>query len=359
MSATQAVLDSSSGGGEIRSRSCPSCYVCGAAGTPLYEGLKDRLFEAPGTWNLKQCPDSGCGLVWLDPMPIEEDIGKAYTKYYTHQENSDPFRDFLLRVGRPIIKGYLSLKYHYRVDSRLVHNPIWGGLMYLLPGIRAAADHSVFYLNAQPSGRLLDVGFGTGSNLRRMQELGWQVEGVDVDENAVRNARAKGLRVHLGSVAEQKFPDNTFEAVTMSHVIEHVPNPIGLLRECYRILKPGGRLLVVTPNASSWGHRLYADAWLGLEPPRHLHIFSGAPLRATLMAAGFGKIHLSTTIRGANTLFIASRLIRRTSRFEMSANQPWSLMVWGQAMQIMEWAYLKVNPQAGEEIAVIARKGQV
>jgi hypothetical protein len=66
---------------EIRSRPFPECSLCGTRGEPLYAGLTDRLFGAPGEWNLKCCSNSGCGLIWLDPMPLEDDIGKAYENY--------------------------------------------------------------------------------------------------------------------------------------------------------------------------------------------------------------------------------------------------------------------------------------
>lgn len=70
----------------IRTRPYPNCYLCSTLGKPLYQGLKDCLFGAAGEWNLKKCPNPECGLVWLDPMPIEEDIHKAYQNYYTHQD---------------------------------------------------------------------------------------------------------------------------------------------------------------------------------------------------------------------------------------------------------------------------------
>src|SRR5438105_3101279 len=69
---------------EIRVRPQPECYVCGARGQQQYRDLRDRINHAPGVWNLSRCPNPKCGLLWLDPMPSEEDIGKAYTTYFTH-----------------------------------------------------------------------------------------------------------------------------------------------------------------------------------------------------------------------------------------------------------------------------------
>lgn len=228
--------------------------------------------------------------------------------------------------------------------------------MYLHPGRRADLDFSVFYLRSKPHGHLLDIGCGSGTLLKGMHQLGWQAEGVDFDAAAVQNARTKGLSVYHGSLAEQKFPASTFDAVTMSHLIEHVSDPVELLRECYRLLKPGGYLVIVTPNANGWGHRLYGADWRGLEPPRHIQIFAPGPLKSVLREAGFQNVHMSTTIRAADFYFIASRSLRRIGRHKMGETQPRRVRFWGRAMQAIEWARLKLDHQAGEEIAAIAQK---
>ena len=72
----------------IGSRPNPTCVVCGAPGEVLYAGLRDRLFSAPGEWNIKRCSNTSCGLLWLDPMPLETEVWKAYENYYTHSENA-------------------------------------------------------------------------------------------------------------------------------------------------------------------------------------------------------------------------------------------------------------------------------
>ena len=96
----------------------PDCYLCGRRGEVIYRGLEDRLFGAPGNWTLKQCPGSGCGLIWLDSMPTEEDIGKAYRNYYTHENGTAQkprkpsiFKRLKLAVYFACDKGYLALRY--------------------------------------------------------------------------------------------------------------------------------------------------------------------------------------------------------------------------------------------------------
>jgi 2-polyprenyl-3-methyl-5-hydroxy-6-metoxy-1,4-benzoquinol methylase len=150
-------------------------------------------------------------------------------------------------------------------------------LAYLNPIRRANFDLNVFCLRAKPHGRLLEVGCGSGMILKSMQKLGWQVEGVDFDPAAVEAARKRGLDVHLGTLSEQEFRANSFDAIIMGHCIEHVPDPINLLRECYRILEPGGRLVVITPNVvligAVWSRRgtfIYSPnlPWLQFVPER-------------------------------------------------------------------------------------------
>ncbi len=355
MSSSQPALLDQQSSDQIRSRPCPKCFVCGAEGELLYEGLKDRLFGAPGTWNLKRCPNPACRSLWLDPMPVEEDIGKAYHSYYTHQDDFQPPNNLPRRVYRQMQEYYLSWKFGYHRKGDSIWSRIAWPLIFLSPIRRANFDFSVFYLRAQPKGRLLEVGCGGGAMLHPLKELGWQVEGVDFDPAAVQKARAKGLKVHLGALEEQRFADNTFDAITMSHVIEHVHRPIGLLQECHRLLKPGGRLVVVTPNARSWGHCRYGADWRGLEPPRHLHTFTVTSLAATCARAGFGGAACRSIVRGGGIL-LASRSLQRTGSAYAVHHPSVSLRLWAEMMGHVEWVRTLMDHEAGEELLLIAGK---
>jgi 2-polyprenyl-3-methyl-5-hydroxy-6-metoxy-1,4-benzoquinol methylase len=291
----------------------------------------------------------------LSPRPLEEDIGKLYLSYYTHQ-------DALLRPSLPrrfltsLEGAYLAQKYGYQSGHDGAWQRILALALYLYPGGRADADFSVMHLPAALRGRLLDVGCGSGVLLERMRGLGWEVEGVDVDASAVENARRKGLNVQLGDLEGSQFPDGSFDVVTMSHVIEHVEDPPRLVRECYRILKPSGRLIVLTPNAESWGHRLFGRRWVALDPPRHLFIFSVSSLRNLTKRAGFTTVNALTTIRAAAWIFFVSRCLRRRGSFEWGQRPPVLVRLWVEAMRVVEWMLLKARLNVGEEILVIAQK---
>jgi SAM-dependent methyltransferase len=228
-------------------------------------------------------------------MPIRDDLGAAYAGYYTHSSldpASTPGR--LKRAYVAIKSSYLAVRYDYASGPVSTGVRLMAALLYVLPNRREAVDDEVRYLRAMRGGRLLDVGTGSGGWLEAMHTRGWRVQGVDFDPRAVAAARRRGLRVDEGALEAQGYPPASFDAITLNHVIEHVPDPISTLRECRRVLKPGGRLVLVTPNAASLGHRLFRSAWRGLEPPRHLHIFAPGPMRASLARAGFTRFSIRT-----------------------------------------------------------------
>ena len=70
----------------IKTKDCPQCVVCDSAGNLLYKGLKDHLFGVRGEYSYRRCNNIHCGLIWQDPMPVTEDLAKAYDNYYTHAE---------------------------------------------------------------------------------------------------------------------------------------------------------------------------------------------------------------------------------------------------------------------------------
>jgi len=135
----------------------------------------------------------------------------------------------------------------------------------------------------------LDVGCGDGSFLRVATRCGWCAIGLDPDVNAVASCRSNALAVLHGGIELFDAMENRFDVITLNHVIEHVPDPVELLRSCYRLLKPGGQLWLQTPNIDSLGIRRYGRHWRGLEPPRHLVLFNPASLRLALHHARFQR----------------------------------------------------------------------
>jgi ubiquinone/menaquinone biosynthesis C-methylase UbiE len=118
--------------------------------------------------------------------------------------------------------------------------------------------------------------------------------GVDVGEEAVAAAAARGHRTVVSDIAALPFADDAFDYISLSHVLEHGTEPVEALREVRRVLKSGGVAQVVVPNADSWGARHYGKAWRAWDVPRHLYHFDPVTLRKAAERAGLRVMKLKT-----------------------------------------------------------------
>lgn len=344
---------------EIQTRPCPTCPVCASPGHCLYTGLTDRIFNAPGVWDMRKCDKPDCGTLWLDPMPEEAELPKFYAGYYTHiAAELRKRRNLPQRLLDRIRAAYLYTRYGYGPHTRSLTGRLLGWIAYIHPGWRGGVDASVFYLRAKPGGRLLEIGCGSGATLQSMQQKDWQVTGLDFDENAVSNARSKGLDVRHGQLSEQGFADESFDAVVMSHVIEHVPAPDQLLAECHRILKRDGGLVVITPNADSLLHRRYARHWRGLEPPRHLQIFTLKSLASMAGSTGYVGIETFTSVNGRGYIDLASKELAAGKKHVMGVPPPLSRRFADHVTALgFAWSRLGRGYKSdGEEVVLVCRK---
>ena len=185
------------------------------------------------------------GPVGSDPRPDAASLPRAYAGYFTHDEIRERVivrrRGMVRRWLHDLLNDYMNHRYG---TSR---QPAAAGgrwLARLVPPLRAAVDATCRNLPRVPDGGglLLDVGCGNGAFLRLAQEMGWQVEGVDFDPEAVQQARNAGFCATTGGVEGLNAEEKRYDVITMSHVIEHVPDPNDTLVRLYRLLKPGGML---------------------------------------------------------------------------------------------------------------------
>jgi 2-polyprenyl-3-methyl-5-hydroxy-6-metoxy-1,4-benzoquinol methylase len=332
-----------SGVQQIETRPRPNCYLCGRAGELLHQGLTDFMFDAPGVWSLKKCPQHTCGLVWLDPFPVERDIPLAYQTYYTHTGGgSQPGTLKNLR-------GFL-----YNLYQTITSIPA------LMVGLqREKRQLRSMFLETLTPGKLLDVGCGDGGFLNRMRQRGWSVSGVDFDKQAIASAKANyGLEVHHGDIKSPGFQECTFDAITMNHVIEHVPAPVEVFVEARKLLKLGGRLVLATPNTASMGHSFFGQYWRGLEPPRHLHLFSRRTLAECSRRAQLDVVHNASTAANADVITGASFSILTDPKHRSQVQPAPSLSrtLKAIAFQYREHFSLKRDPDAGEEVVLVCAK---
>ena len=330
---------------------CPICS--GTARSIMYDELTDSVFHnAPGTWQLYRC--HGCNVAYLDPRPDLNTINRAYADYYTHEERpfpslNEPHQIAAGKLRLAMRNGYLNKRFGYSLKPAL---DLGFFFARLLPLSRAREDRGVRHLQfASQHPHLLDVGCGNGGFLRQMTELGWQAQGLDPDPKAVSAAIEAGVAVHHGTLLDSGLPDDYFDAITLGHVIEHLHDPAANLEACYRALRPNGLIWIGTPNLSSLGHSRFGRSWIGLDPPRHLVLFTADSLRHALESVGFRIASHPPVLRGSWHF--------RTSAAIEKGLDPWDPPPLPRFLQLnvllgdfLSW----LRPGLSEELVLIARK---
>lgn len=229
-----------------------ACPLCGQDRSEFYRAGRDRAHGAPGQFQLVRCRD--CRLVYLNPRPTEDEIGDLYpADYGPHQ----------------IARGRLGPLQRMDVGY----------------GMSKRAMFVERHLSSQ--GHALDVGCGTGEFLIELRDRGWRVVGQEVSTNAARTAIEAGLDVRTCGLDRCGFEAESFDLVTLWDVVEHLHDPLSVLREVRRILKPSGLLVLSSPDIQSLDSRLFAGWWHGLEIPRHLVLFGPETIARALKCAGF------------------------------------------------------------------------
>lgn len=336
----------------MRLESAERCLLCSDVGVILYEALRDRLFSATGEYNFYRC--QACGFVWLNPRPVQEDIRECYQDYYTHQYYQDNSQAVFRRLRDNLRLWILHAHYGIPLKDKTRLKFLAGWLLGKIPSLLRKAS---YYENVFPpwtgEGRLLDIGCGNGYFLAFMRRMGWNVSGVEIDPGAVRIARqVHKIPVFQGTLEKAGFPDGSFDALTLSHVIEHTYNPLDLLKECYRILSPGGYLRLATPNIQGLGHRIFKKDWLALDPPRHLYLWGPETLKEAVKRAGFRLISCDTSGLAAAPTFMSSRQIRIKGRCNFDESVSLPARMFGCLERVLN-LFIR---SCGEEARLLARK---
>lgn len=272
---------------------CPACgqRKC----VPLHHDLQDHIFAAAGDrWNLWSC--TACACAFLNPRPTTATIGRAYATYYTHASHNGASRKQSLAawLRRALANGYRNNIYATKLKPSL--GVVGPATAHLSRAFRNAIQNEAPGLagvrpSRQGESLILDVGCGSGLMLQRARDAGWRVMGIEPDEAAAKAAASRGVDVVAAHLTDLPSSfDSTFERITLSHVIEHVHDPLYMLKRCKELLTPDGVLWLETPNLCSAGHAEFGADWRGLEPPRHLVLFSAQAMTELLHKAGFTTV---------------------------------------------------------------------
>lgn len=247
-----------------------ACPVCG--NTHLHEFLRTRDYHyTQEEFALKRC--EACTLIMTSPRPDNEKLAG----YYTSPE-------YLSHASRPtsLIGRVYNLARHFTIQRKVK----------LVEG-------------SQKPGTLLDFGCGTGEFLFQAHKKGWKTYGVEPSD-AARNVAAARLPDVTPTL--QDVPRGVCNAITLWHVLEHVPDLHDTLSELAERLTPDGTLFIAVPNIASADSLHYRDKWAGLDVPRHLWHFTRQSMERLLQAT---NLKLSRTVSMKLDAYYVSLLSER------------------------------------------------
>jgi len=154
-----------------------------------------------------------------------------------------------------------------------------------------ALDGDIFFHSLKGRGRLLDIGCNEGRGLSLYYRNGFEPEGLELNEKAAQDARMAGFTVYTQTLEEFQ-PEEPFDVVVLSNVLEHAPDPKEMLEKVQRILKPGGQVWISCPNSQSWLRKLFGRSWI------NWHVPYGDPANACFeMSRACGELKSSDSVR--------------------------------------------------------------
>jgi SAM-dependent methyltransferase len=247
------------------------CLYCGSSDSELVDSARDYLTDNTLSFHVVQCRD--CGLAYTSPRPVFADLLKYfYPEEYVCYEEISPL-------------GHWRERQKYRARMKVLDPFI------------------------PKKGRILDIGCGRGEFLSHLKKLtDWELFACEPKQEITEKVSSRGIAVQNMEVIEAGFAPNFFNAITMSHTLEHVPDPMNTLREIYRILEPGGIFLSEQPDFGSSMRKIFRGDWWGYHLPRHLTHFDFSTLTRSLKNVGFEIKYIRSCIRPACS--------------------PWSFQIW-------------------------------
>ncbi len=230
------------------------CPLCNSEKISIPFSCTDN-FISKEVFKLARCGE--CGFEFTQDCPEENEIGKYYESddYISHSNISKSFSDKLYHFARGLM---LSRKRN---------------LVRRITGMR--------------TGAILDIGSGTGHFAATMKKAGWQVKGIEINEKArVCSISDFGLDV-IDPESISSLTSESFDCITLWHVLEHFHDPYKYAAEIRRILKPDGTCFIALPNSSSYDAKHYKQYWAAYDIPRHLWHFNPATFRIFSEKTGF------------------------------------------------------------------------
>lgn len=263
----------------------PWCKICQGRLVGVCDHLYDERYGYPHFYEARRC--HSCGLVQTLPPLANADLSDLYTNYYPRQQ-IDPAKIKTAGASfRPTV--------------------IWRAITWL------AGRSNIGHYQTKVGEIVLDVACGDGLSLLEIKALGGQPFGTETDRNLRKVAKALGLNLFIGDLRDAPFSKKSFDLVTGSQIIEHVPDPLEFLLTIRKMLKPGGRVIIATPNFGGVYRQLFGRRWINWHIPYHQNLFDAKSLSYVCEAGGFVVIKKRTVTPNLWTLLQLVTLIQPSS----------------------------------------------
>ncbi len=264
-------------------RNSTTCIACGGAVEPYIGDIWDDRYGCPGKFSILRC--ASCGQMVTSPLLAEADLPALYSQYYPR--SATDFAAVRQEADAALAEG----------AERKRH---WDG-----------SDNQGQY-SVEPGQKVLDIGCGSCVSLLEVRNLGGESWGIETDPNVRAIADHFGLTVHIGSIHDNPFPGVDFDLIVLNQVIEHVPDPVALLQLIRGRLRPGGKIVLAFPNASSFYKTLFGRRWVNWHIPYHLHHYNRTSFALIASQAGYDVTGMRTITPNVWTILQARALLRRT-----------------------------------------------
>jgi 2-polyprenyl-3-methyl-5-hydroxy-6-metoxy-1,4-benzoquinol methylase len=341
---------------------CPLCE-CGQ-GRQLFAG-RDRYLGRDGLFAVTEC--RSCGFLFTNPRPTREAMARFYPDEYGPYQQFLPTRVEIFVDGSSFL-SHLKAELKYAVltkyyDCRLEESHPKSHVLDAMPKMISSVIERIAYRFFQKrnlripifggNGKVLDIGCGNGLYLLLLKQLGWNAEGFDLADHATPSLRQAGIRVHTERLERLLAFSESYNVITMWHVLEHLYDPLGDLKIIRRLLSNDGLLLVEVPNSTSIPAKLFGGDWFPWDLPRHLSHFSPDSLTRMLKKAGF-RVNGLTHLRATS--------LPNTLRYWVETNFQHSMLgAIGQESMWCRWVRWLGYPlkwcRSGEHIFVVASGG--
>jgi 2-polyprenyl-3-methyl-5-hydroxy-6-metoxy-1,4-benzoquinol methylase len=233
-----------------------------------YDSLFDDRYGYKGFFGLLKC--ESCGHKFLDVNFSNEEVEKLYTKFYPRSTFD--------------INGYRPHKEQ-------------NGLFPWLQGVKSSA-----YSWVPKSVKILDIGCGYGESLGYHKNRGCEVYGVEADQNVKEIAEKYEFNLHIGVFSSDIFQKEFFDYITMDQVVEHLKDPIDIIKQVSKVIRKDGYLILSTPNANGFGAKVFEKKWINWHAPYHLQFFSRESIWIVAKKLGF-EVEFFKTITNSEWIY--------------------------------------------------------